>query len=227
MATHLDLEEQEQLDQLKHFWNQYGNLISWILIVILGALAAWNGYQYWQRSQGEHAAAMYEEVDKVVRGGDVAKAERAFNDMKDRYAKASYTQQAALLVAKMSFDAGKTDTAKAALTWLVDNASDKGLGSVGRLRLSAILMDAKAFDDALKLLGAGMAPEFSALADDRTGDIYMLQGKKAEAKAAYLKAYKAFETTSDYRRLVAVKLNALGVDPEADAKPAATKEEAK
>ena len=37
MATHLDLEEQEQLDQLKAFWNQYGNLISGVLIVLAGA----------------------------------------------------------------------------------------------------------------------------------------------------------------------------------------------
>lgn len=227
MATHLDLEEQEQLDQLKHFWNQYGNLITWVLIVVLGAFAAWNGYQYWQRSQGEKAAVMYDEVDKVVRGGDVAKAEQAFNDMKDRFGKAAYTQQAALLVAKMAVDAGKSDTAKASLTWLADNASDNGLGSVARLRLSAVLADAKAYDEALKVLGTGMAPEFSALADDRAGDIYALQGKKAEAKAAYLKAYQAFEATSDYRRLVGVKLNALGVNPEADAKPAATKEGAK
>ena len=51
MATPLDLEEQEQLDELKHFWKTYGNLISWLLIVVMGAYAAWNGYGYWQRSQ--------------------------------------------------------------------------------------------------------------------------------------------------------------------------------
>ncbi len=227
MATPLDLEEQEQLDQLKHFWKQYGNLISWILIVILGALASWNGYQYWQRTQGEKAAAMFEEVDKTVRGGDVAKAERAFSEMKERFGKAAYTQQAALVVAKMSYDAGKVDSTKSTLTWLVDNATDQGYASVARLRLSAVSIDAKAYDDALKLLGTGMAPEFSALADDRMGDIYTLQGKKAEAKAAYLKAYQGLETTSEYRRLVSVKLNALGVNPDADAKPVATKEGAK
>jgi predicted negative regulator of RcsB-dependent stress response len=50
MATqHLDLEEQEQLDQLKHFWNTYGNLISALLIAVFGSFAAYNGYQYWQR----------------------------------------------------------------------------------------------------------------------------------------------------------------------------------
>jgi hypothetical protein len=39
------------------------------------------------------------------------------------------------------------------------------------------------------------------------------QGKKAEAKAEYQKAYKEFDERSEYRRLVEVKLNALGVDP--------------
>lgn len=227
MANHLDLEEQEQLDQLKHFWKQYGNLITWGLIVVLGAVAAWNGYHMWQRNQAVQAAAMYDEVEKVVRGGDAEKAERAFSDMKERFAKAAYTQQAGLLVAKMAYEAGKTDTAKATLNWLVDHAADKGYGAVARLRLSALMIDAKAYDDALKVLASGVPDEFSALADDRRGDIYILQGKKAEAKVEYQKAFKAFDEQSEYRRLVGVKLNALGLDPMADVKTAAVTEGAK
>lgn len=227
MANHLDLEEQEQLDQLKHFWKQYGNLITWGLILVLGAVAAWNGYHRWQRDQSLQAAALFDEVEKVVRAGDIAKAERAFSDMKDRFAKAAYTQQAGLLVAKMAYEAGKVDAAKATLGWLAENAADKGYASVARLRLSAVLIDAKAYDDALKLLTTGIADEFSALADDRKGDIYLLQGKKTEAKAEYQKAYKAFDEQSEYRRLVSVKLNALGVNPQADTKTAAVTEATK
>ena len=44
MANQLDLEEQEQLDQLKHFWSRYGNLITGLLVVVLLAVVAWNGY---------------------------------------------------------------------------------------------------------------------------------------------------------------------------------------
>ncbi len=227
MANHLDLEEQEQLDQLKHFWKQYGNLITWGLILVLGAVAGWNGYHRWQHDQSVQAAAMYDEVEKVVGSGDVQRAERAFNDMKDRFAKAAFTQQAGLLVAKMTYESGKVDVAKATLSWLVDNAADKGYASVARLRLSAVLVDAKAYDDALKLLGTGIADEFTALADDRRGDIYILQGKKAEAKAAYERAYKAFDEQSEYRRLVSVKLNTLGVNPKTDVKTAAVAEGAK
>jgi len=224
MANHLDLEEQEQLDELKHFWKQYGNLITWALIVVLGVVAAWNGYQLWQRNQSVQAAAMYDEVEKVVKGGDPAKADRAFWDMKDRFASALYTQQAGLLVAKMSQEAGKTDASKAILNWLVEHAGDKGYASVARLRLSALLIEANSYDEALKLLTTGVSPEFLALADDRKGDVYYLQGKKDEAKTEYLKAFRAFDEQTEYRRMVGVKLGSLGVDPLLVDKPKAVAE---
>jgi predicted negative regulator of RcsB-dependent stress response len=224
MANQLDLEEQEQLDELKHFWKQYGNLITWALIVVLGAVAAWNGYNLWQRNQSVQASAMYDEVEKMVRSGDQVKADRAFWDMKDRFSSALYTQQAGLLVAKMAHDGGKADASKAILNWLVDHASDKGYASVARLRLSAVLIEGQSYDEAVKVLASGISAEFAALAYDRQGDIYYLQGKKTEAKAEYLKAFKAFEEQTEYRRMVGVKLNSLGVDPTFVGKPAATAE---
>ena len=38
MANNLDLEEQEQLAELKHFWDQWGNLITWLLIAVLATI---------------------------------------------------------------------------------------------------------------------------------------------------------------------------------------------
>ena len=51
MATQLDLEEQEQLEQLKAFWNQYGNLITTLVVIFAGAYLAWIGWN-WFQSQG-------------------------------------------------------------------------------------------------------------------------------------------------------------------------------
>jgi predicted negative regulator of RcsB-dependent stress response len=216
MANHLDLEEQEQLDEIKHFWKQYGNVITWVLIAVLGAYAAWNGYQYWQSSQAAQAAAMFDEVEKVAREGDTDKLQRAFDDMKSRFAATAYAPQAGLLVAKTMYDFGKVDGAKAALTWVAEKSADAGYASIGRLRLAGLLMDSKAYDEAQKTLDTGMSEEFAALQADRRGDILLAQGKKAEAKEQYLKAFKAFDARTDYRRLVAVKLNSLGVDPLAE-----------
>lgn len=215
MATHFDLEEQEQLDQLRHFWKSYGNLITWVLIVVFGALAAWNGYQYWQRRQATQAAALYDEVERAAHAGDLARLERSLSDMKDRFGSTVHGQQAALLAARVFHEKDKADSAKAALRWLAEQASDDGYRSLARLRLAALLVQDKAYDEALKSLSSEFPAQFAALAADRRGDVLALQGKKAEAVAEYRKAYGGLDAQADYRRLVEVKLNALGVDPAA------------
>ncbi|MFZ4479544.1 MAG: YfgM family protein, partial [Rhodoferax sp.] len=206
--------EQEQLDQLKHFWKQYGNAISWTLIVVLGAFASWNFYQYWQRGQSAQSAAMYDEVERVVQSADAAKIDRVFADIKGRFGSTTYAQQAGLLVAKQHYSAGNVEGAKSALSWVAENASDPGYQALAKLRLAGLLVDSKAFDEALKQLGGAFPANFDALVADRKGDILLLQGKKSEAVAEYRKAYKNFEERAEYRRLVEVKLNSLGVDPQ-------------
>jgi predicted negative regulator of RcsB-dependent stress response len=212
MANHLDLEEQEQLDQLKHFWKQYGNAITWALIVVLGAFASWNFYQYRQRNQAVQAAVLFDEVDRAAQSTDVTRIDRVFADMKDRFSSTAYAQQSGLLAAKQYVALGKPDSAQAALTWVAAQSSDAGYQSVAKLRLAAILMEAKNFDAALSQLNGAFPPSFEALVADRRGDVYVLQANKAKAIAEYEKAYQLFDARTEYRRLVEVKLNALGVD---------------
>jgi predicted negative regulator of RcsB-dependent stress response len=214
MANHLDLEEQEQLDQLKHFWKQYGNLITWSLIVVLGAFASWNFYQYWQRNQSTQAAAMYDEVERVVQSADIAKIDRVFTDMKERFGSTTYAQQAGLLVAKQYYIAGNFEAAKSALGWVADKSSDPGYQAIAKLRLAAVLTESKAFDAALTQLSGSFPANFDALVADRKGDIFLLQGKRTEALVEYEKSFKNFDDRTEYRRLVEVKLNSLGVDPQ-------------
>jgi predicted negative regulator of RcsB-dependent stress response len=212
MARHLDLEEQEQLDDLKHFWNQYGNLITWFLIAVLGSYAAWNGWQYWQRSQAVQASALYDEVERAAAGGDIGRVEQAYQDIREKFGRTAYAQQAGLLAGRVLAEQGRTDAAKAALQWVAGEASDEGYRSLARLRLAGVLVQAKAYDEALKQLGSGIAKEFEALAADRRGDIYNLQGQRDQARQEYLKAWQGFAPDSEYRMLVEVKLTALGAE---------------
>jgi predicted negative regulator of RcsB-dependent stress response len=213
MSNALDLEEQEQLDQLKHFWKTWGNLISWVLIAILGSYAAWNGYQYWQRSQAVKASALYDEVERAVASGDVSRVERSLADMKDKFGSTQFAQQAALLAAKTLQAQGKTDAARAALAGVADSASDPAYRDVARLRLAGLLLDAKSYDDALKQLNVEFTPAMAGLAADLRGDVLQAQGQTAQAVTAYQQAWTQLADVADYRRLVQAKLNALGVDP--------------
>lgn len=221
MAKHLDLEEQEQLDELKHFWKQYGDLITWALIVIFGAFAAWNGYNYWQRDQSAKAAMMYDEVERAAQSGDTSRLDRAMADMKDRFAGTAFAQQAGLLAARTYYDKGNIDAAKASLSWVAGKSADEGYQAIAKLRLAGLLLEAKVYDEALQQLSGTFPKDFVALAADRRGDILAAQGKKNEARAEYEKAYKGMDERTEYRRLVEVKLNALGLNPSAALAPSA------
>jgi len=212
MAQHLDLEEQEQLAELKHFWSKYGNYISAVLIVVFGGIAAWNGWTWWQTRQAAQASALYDELERAVQSKDLERVQRALADMQAGHARTTQARQAALLAAQALEQAGQAEPARKALAWVVDKSSDEGYVAVARLRLAALLMESKSYDDALKQLAAPVPEAFAALAADRRGDIYKLQGKKAEAIAEYQKALAGLEAGSEYRRLVEVKLGSLGVE---------------
>jgi len=217
MATNLDLEEQEQLDELKAFWKKYGNLITWLLIAALGSYAAWNGWNWWQRDQGVKAGSMYDQLDKAAQAGDVDQAARVFADLKSRYPGTAFTEQGGLLTAKLQFEKGKADDALATLAWVESNATEAEYQTIARLRAAGVLLDQKKYDEALKRLDAivpkDAGAEFGALADDRRGDVLLAQGKTDDAKAAYTKAWTAMDAKVDYRRLIEAKLTALGAAP--------------
>jgi predicted negative regulator of RcsB-dependent stress response len=214
MASNLDLEQQEQLDELKYFWKQYGNAITWFLIVVMGAYAGWNGYQYWQKQQSTKAAALFDEVERAAASGDTAKLERSWNDMKDRFPGTTYAAQSALLAGKTFQQADKPDAALAALKWAAETASDDANTQLARLRLAHLQIQQKAFDDAAKTLTKPFTPAFAGLALDIQGDLFIAQNKSPEAVKAYTEAWSKLEVNNEYRRLVLAKLNALGADPD-------------
>ena len=113
-------------------------------------------------------------------------------------------------MAKAASDKGQLDDAKAALTWVADNAADDGLKATARVRLASVLMSTQAYDDALKQLDAKMPTEFDAVVADRKGDIYVLKNEPAKAIESYRAAYQKTVSGVEYRNVISVKLNALG-----------------
>lgn len=208
----LDLEEQEQLDKIKHFWERWGNLISGVLIVALLGFAGWRGYDWYQSRQAGQASALFDQVQANAEAGDTAKLANSLKAMQDSYKSTTYAQQANLLAAKVFFEKGQLDQARDALTAAAASGTDKGLQSLARLQLASVLTQQKQYDQAVQQLSSDIQPEFAALAADRLGDVQTLQGKNAEAVASYTKAFKGIEAGQPYRQMVAMKLTSLGVD---------------
>jgi predicted negative regulator of RcsB-dependent stress response len=215
-----DLEEQEQLASLKAFWSKYGNVLTWVAII---ALASYAGYNYWNahvRAQSTEASGLYDELLVSLQAKDNAKAQRIATDIKNRYGKTSYAEMAALGAAKTAFEANDLKTAKVQLQWVIDNGDD-AYQAIARLRMSAVLLDEKAYDAALKQVADVKGAHYAGLAADRKGDILAAQNKLAEARTAYLAALAAMDKRDPGRQLVAFKLEAIGGTAPAEAPPAA------
>ena len=117
------------------------------------------------------------------------------------------------VASKVQFDKGQGPAAQASLGWVAEHASEDEYRAIARLRLAALLLDEKKYDEALKQLGAAVPKSFEALMADRRGDVLHAQGKDDEAVKAYKQAWDALAATDDYRRLVDAKLTALGAAP--------------
>ena len=207
----LDLEEQEQLASIKAWWKQYGNMIVTAATLVLLLIAAWNAWNWYRGSRAMEAASLYETLQSAARANDLKAARDASGAILEKYSGTMYGPLAALISARMHFQAGDLKTSKAQLQWVTENSSSDELKSVARLRLANVLLDDAAPEDALKTLSGKPAAGFDALFESMRGDIFLVQKKIVEARDAYRSAMeKAGKNDPGLSEQLRRKIDALG-----------------
>jgi predicted negative regulator of RcsB-dependent stress response len=205
-----DLEEQEQLEDLKAWWKRWGNVVSGIVIAVCVAIVAVQGWRWWKHNQAEQASVLYAAIVSASRGNDVAKAKDAQAQLADRFAGTGYAPRGALLLAGLLWKSGDKPGAQAQLQFALDRSGEDDLKQIARFRLAEVLFDQKKYEDALRQLDAKHDEPFAGLYADLTGDILAASGRKGEARTAYQTALAKLDGKSPYRSYVQVKLDSLG-----------------
>jgi predicted negative regulator of RcsB-dependent stress response len=217
-----DLEEQEQIAEIKAWWKQYGNPLLNVAIAVALAALAWQGWNWYQRNQAVQASAIYGALQQAVQEKDTQRIKAASGELLGKFSASPYAVLGALASAKAMFEAGDAPTAKAQLLWASKNAKDE-LRDLARLRAAAVLLDDKAYEQALAQLDGASNPAFDARFPDVRGDILAAQGKKADAVSAYRMALTRLdelqsgaglewreEANTISRMLIEQKIDALG-----------------
>jgi predicted negative regulator of RcsB-dependent stress response len=212
--AHYDLEEQEQIDSIKTWWKMYGNLVTGIVVAASLVVVSWQGWTWYQRNQAAKASAIYAVLEQAAAMRDAQKVKVAAGERAEKFGNTSYASLGALVAARHSFDAGDLKTAKTQLTWAAENGKEE-IKDLARLRLAAVLLDEKAYDDALKQLDSAHAAAFAARFLELKGDVLAAQGKKSEARSAYKAALDKSEILASRgaaagRQLLQQKLDSLG-----------------
>jgi len=218
MATY-DLEEQEQLEELKTWWTMHGMVVTGILVAVALAVAGWQGWNWWQRQQAAQASAVFSALQAATAQRDAKRARELAGELIDKYSVTNYAGMGALLAARAQVDAGDTRNARVQLAWAVENARDPGLRDLARLRLAAVMLDEKTYEDAMKQLAAEPSAAFAPRFAELRGDILAAQGKTGEARSAYDLALTRFDAVAKddearqrggYKDVIQTKRDSLG-----------------
>jgi predicted negative regulator of RcsB-dependent stress response len=205
-----DLQEQDQIEDLKAWWARYGKYVSAVLTTAAVVVIGVQGWRWYQSSQADKASVLYQAVNEAARANDLAKAKDPATQLVSQFGGTAYAPRGVLLYAKLLYDAGEKAAAKEQFQWVIDHAGEDELKTVARFRLAQALLDDKAYDDALRALDAKTDDAFLAMYSDLKGDILAAAGRNAEARAAYQAAAAKIDVKSAYRPYLMAKLDALG-----------------
>jgi len=204
-----DLQEQEQLATFKAWWEKYGNLILTTATIVLLAIAAFNGWRWYERREGQAAGEEYDRLLVALEAKDATKSKELAGGIIERYKRTIYASLAALQAAKVYQEAGDTNGAKAQLQWVIDKSDRPELVATARVRLAGVLLDEKAYDEALKVLSDNVPASHAVQFADRRGDVLLAQKKVDEARAAYKEALDKATADNPLRAYIQLKLDAL------------------
>ena len=206
----LDLQEQEQVDAFKAWWKDNGKWLLIALAVAASGFAATQGWLHYKEKKMDEASTLYAELEKQFASNDPKRINDAEQAVIGKFGSTAYAPRAALLAAQVNIQNNDVVRAKSQLEWVIKHADETGLQNVARLKLASVLLDEKNYAEALKLLDAKHAESFVGLYADLKGDVLNAQGKADEARLAYQLAFNKTDAQSKYRKLIQMKLDALG-----------------
>lgn len=205
-----DLQEQEQLDEIKGWWQEHGKLVILFIAAFAVAFSAYHAWRYYRHSQATAAFTLYQQMEQADQAGDAKRVRAIAARIVAEYDSTAYAVLAALVAARHAFAAGDLPQAKAHLQWVIERARGAEIRDVARLRLAAVLLDEKNHAEALKLVDTKPVDGMAGLYADMKGDILLAQGKVTEARNAYQFALDKSQANSPYRATVQLKLDSLG-----------------
>ena len=203
MALDEVLDEHEQGERVRAWLRDNGAALIAGVVLGLGAIFGWKWWQQQQHADRVAAGAAYQAAIEQVQAIDPGQAAPLVAGLDA----APYETLGALQLAHAQVGAGDVEAAIATLRGAA--VDDPALHRVVQLRLARLLIDAGKADEALTLLAGADQPSSLEL----RGDAAAALGRGDEARASYEQSLAVLEAGAPQRRLVELKLVAVGGTP--------------
>ncbi|MDX2353267.1 MULTISPECIES: tetratricopeptide repeat protein [Pseudomonadaceae] len=183
--------EEEQLAQIKEWWQQNGKPLLFGGALALVLVFGWQFWQKHQLNQAHSASTVYQQLLNAALeegGADTAEVSRLGNLLQKEFAGSHYAQYGSLFVAKVAVESGRLDEAATELQAVLDKPADKTLEELARQRMARVLAAQDKAEDGLALLDGEAVDAFAASREELRGDLLVQLQRLEEAHAAYSKA---------------------------------------
>ena len=177
------LSDDEQVERIKAWWKANGNSIIAGVVIGLGGFFAWQWWGGYQDKLAGEGAEAYELFAQTAFGNDVKKTDDAMAQLQSNFGDTSYSQFAAMELARQQVSAGSLEAAEKTLDSLLKSA-DSALKPLLQTRLARLLVAQKRLDEAAKLLDSINSDAYAAETAAIRGEIAYQQGDMTAARAA-------------------------------------------
>ncbi|MFQ5659993.1 MAG: YfgM family protein [Gammaproteobacteria bacterium] len=203
--------DEEQIEVLKRWFEENGISVIAGIVLGLGAIFGWRGWQNHKIEQAGAASLLYQKMIIAERDDDNRdKARETAEKIVADYGSTAYAVFAKLTLAKLAADANDFDSAAMQLRWALEHTNEKSLEHLVRLRLARVVIAQGNYDAALKLLESGDPGQFESGYDELRGDIFTLKGKLEPARNAYQQAITNKRASHNDISALQMKLDDLG-----------------
>lgn len=141
-----EVDEEVRREQLKKLWQRYGSYAIGACVLVIVAVGAWRGYEWWEGKKAAESGAAFEQAAALAEAGKYQESEAAFSKLAAD-GTAGYRVLARLRAAA---ELGRTDS-KAGAKAYDEIAADRGVGQVlqdlASLRAGLLLVDSASYGE--------------------------------------------------------------------------------
>lgn len=210
MADHL--QEEEQLDAIKQWWQENRVSIIAAVVLTLGGSFGWSQYQDYTSASAIAAADAYDSILLEREAGESADQLSALaQSIRKDSGAVAFAEFAALQVAAAAAEVGDFELAKTELETVMASVElESTLGQLAQLRLAKVQAALGEEAAAIAILEMG-SDSFPVSYAQVLGDLHLAAGREAAALEAYQTAQTASLSLGGQSGLIDLKVNGLSL----------------
>lgn len=183
--------EEQQVEAMKEWWNENGKAVMLGVGLGIAVIAGWNFWQHRTEQAAIAASDLYSQSVEALRSGDTEEAQALAKTLSDSHGGSLYASYARMAAARAAIEGGDVAAAEEHLQWAADNADHEDVKVIAQIRLARVKAELGDPDAGLSALPTSAHEAFTGMVEEARGDLHLLAGDTAAARAAYEAAESA------------------------------------